>query len=90
MYVYIGSPEQRQTLLPDTGSALTVFSCNKCVSCKGGKRFSLFDRLRSFTNKAVLCVYVDLYRRIILRFVMKSVRGGRRPRRVSLGLRMGI
>ncbi len=64
--LYVGEPFQIQSLFPDTGSSMTVFMCRGCVSCRGGKRYELFDRLRSFTNRAVLCVVVGVFRVAIL------------------------
>jgi hypothetical protein len=46
---YVGTPPQKQSLIVDTGSHLTIFPCKGCTKCKKDHLYRLFDPARSDT-----------------------------------------
>ena len=46
---YIGTPPQKQSLILDTGSHLTIFPCKGCTHCKTDHLFSIFNQGLSST-----------------------------------------
>lgn len=51
VYVYIGSPPQRQTLIVDTGSRLLAFPCQPCRGC--GRHASQFYSHKTSTTDVI-------------------------------------
>lgn len=46
---YIGTPPQKQSLILDTGSHLTILPCDGCTRCKKDHLYRLFSPSRSMT-----------------------------------------
>ena len=55
VYVYVGSPPQRRTLIVDTGSRLMAFPCKPCPSCGKHTSGSHYDPRISTTDVPIPC-----------------------------------
>lgn len=55
VYLYVGSPPQRQTLIVDTGSRLVAFPCNPCPDCGKHASAAYYDPEQSTTDVTNTC-----------------------------------
>mmetsp|Transcript_9206 Transcript_9206/g.16697 ORF Transcript_9206/g.16697 Transcript_9206/m.16697 type:complete len:429 (-) Transcript_9206:686-1972(-) len=55
IYVYIGSPPKRQTLIVDTGSRIMAFPCDPCKNCGRHTSPTYYSPLESTTDVQLPC-----------------------------------
>eukprot|EP01031_Cornospumella_fuschlensis_P040221 gene40221-49008_t len=55
VYIYVGTPPQRQTVIVDTGSHLTAFPCTGCTQC-GTHTDSYFNPKNSSSAEVLKCL----------------------------------
>jgi hypothetical protein len=55
IYVYVGSPPKRQTLIVDTGSRIMAFPCDPCKNCGRHTSPTYYSPLESTTDVQLPC-----------------------------------
>lgn len=55
IYVYVGSPPKRQTLIVDTGSRIMAFPCDPCKNCGHHTSPNYYSPLESTTDVQLPC-----------------------------------